>query len=281
MSILKMFPTNTIISTFLRSRCPSCFRYQNYATRKRFYRSTSIVQNENKWEVTLDHRRLKTPNGRVFVVQSEPLARAVAAEWDSQTEVIAQPTMHLTALCNTALDNPGKITSHDIASYLLDCYPTDTLLFHSDEEEELKNLQLKKWVPVLEWFQERYNIKQELSHGLEPPPVTTETRAVLARHFLSYDFPALTAFSFGVDALKSPILMLACVDKYLEPTEAVLLARLEEEYQLARWGRVPWAHELNQAELTARVAASLLIIQCSTESHSARAKTPQSEQTTQ
>lgn len=37
-----------------------------------------------------------------------------------------------TALCNTALDNPGKITSHDIANYLLEYYPTDTLLFHSD-----------------------------------------------------------------------------------------------------------------------------------------------------
>lgn len=53
-------------------------------------------------------------------------------------------------------------------------------------------LQHQKWDPVLEWFQERYNVKQEISHGLEPPPVTAETKAVLARHFLSYDFAALT-----------------------------------------------------------------------------------------
>lgn len=39
-----------------------------------------------------------------------------------------------------------------------------------------------------------------------------------------------------------------------------------------RWGRVPWAHELNQAELTARVAASLLVIHSSVEHHSAKAK---------
>lgn len=65
------------------------------ATRKRFYRSAGIVQNENKWEVTLDHRRLKTPNGRALVVQSEPLARAIAAEWDAQAETISQATMHL------------------------------------------------------------------------------------------------------------------------------------------------------------------------------------------
>lgn len=65
------------------------------ATHKRFYRRTDIVQNEKSWEITLDHRRLKTPNGCVLTVNTEPLARAIAAEWDAQTEYIAQPTMHL------------------------------------------------------------------------------------------------------------------------------------------------------------------------------------------
>lgn len=129
------------------------------ATHKRFYRRTDIVQNEKNWEVTLDHKRLKTPNGKVLTVNTEPLARAIAAEWDAQQEHIAQPTMHIvhlillqdyliclyvlnysnkslsyfqTALCNTALDNPGKLTSHDIVSYLLDFIATDTLLFYSE-----------------------------------------------------------------------------------------------------------------------------------------------------
>lgn len=65
------------------------------ASLKRFYRRTDIVQSENNWEITLDHRRLKTPNGCVLTVNTEQLARAIAAEWDSQQEHIAQPTMHL------------------------------------------------------------------------------------------------------------------------------------------------------------------------------------------
>ncbi|XP_022122209.2 ATP synthase mitochondrial F1 complex assembly factor 2 [Pieris rapae] len=245
---------------------------RNYATAKRFYKRVDIVQNENKWEVTLDHRRLKTPNGQVFNVNTEGLARAIAAEWDAQHDGISPPSMHLTALCNTAMDNPGKLNKHDIAIHLLEFLTTDTILFFSDEEEELRLLQEQKWGPVLEWFEERFHIKQEVSRDFQPPPITTETRAVLARHFLSYDFPALNAMNFGTEALKSPILMLACVDRFLQPKEAVMLARLEEEYQLQRWGRVPWAHELNQVELTSRVAASLLIIQNSTELHTEKAK---------
>lgn len=38
--------------------------------------------------------------------------------------------------------------------------------------------------------------------------------------------------TFGMEALKSPILMLAAVERRLEPKEAVYLARLEEEYQV-------------------------------------------------
>lgn len=53
------------------------------------------MQNDSKWEVTLDQRRLKTPNGKVLTVPSEALARAIAAEWDAQTQYIVQPTMHL------------------------------------------------------------------------------------------------------------------------------------------------------------------------------------------
>lgn len=250
---------------------------QNYATRKRFYKNAGIVQNEKKWEVTLDHRRLKTPNGRVLLIDSEPLARAIAVEWDSQTDVIVQPTMHLTALCNTAVDNPGNLTRHDITSYILEYIATDTLLFHS-EEEELKLLQEQNWDPVLEWFNKRFGANLIVSNDLMPPPITSESRAALAKHLLSYDFPSLNALCFGVEALKSAVLMLACAERRLEPEEAVLLTRLEEEYQLKRWGRVPWAHEVNQMELTARVSAALLVLHCGHEKHSTTAKTAPGEQ---
>ncbi|CAH0603003.1 unnamed protein product [Chrysodeixis includens] len=276
--MFQMIGLSSKVTGFLKTTCIRCTRYQNYATRKRFYRGTGVIQSDNKWEVTLDHRRLKTPIGKPLTVTSEPLARAIAVEWDAQTEHITLPSMHLTALCSTAQDNPGKLNKHDITIHFLEYLATDTLLYFSQEQEELRLLQEKKWGPVLEWFQKRFNVVQEVSKGLDLPPVAAETRAILARYFLSYDFPALNAMSFGVDALKSPILMLACVERLLEPKEAVLLARLEEEYQLLQWGRVPWAHELNQAELTSRVAASLLVIHSSVENHTAKAKATPQEQ---
>lgn len=70
----------------------------------------------------------------------------------------------------------------------------------------------------------------------------------------------LPGFIYAVDTLKSIILTLACVEKFLNVEKAVLLSRLEEEFQLGRWGRVEWAHDLNQQELQARLAAAVLFI---------------------
>ena len=72
-----------------------CLNFFFSVTRKRFYRKTGVLHNNGKYEVTLDQRKLKTPKGNIFFVESEPLALAVAAEWDSQKEHIVSSTMHL------------------------------------------------------------------------------------------------------------------------------------------------------------------------------------------
>lgn len=46
-------------------------------------------------------------------------------------------TLFQTALCNTALDNPGKLTSHDITTYMIEYLSTDTLFFYSDVSNNL------------------------------------------------------------------------------------------------------------------------------------------------
>lgn len=62
---------------------------------KRFYKHTGVLSCDGQFEITLDQRKLKTPQGTVFRVKSEPLALAVALEWDSQKDRINQSNMHL------------------------------------------------------------------------------------------------------------------------------------------------------------------------------------------
>lgn len=41
-----------------------------------------------------------------------------------------------------------------------------------------------------------------------------------------------SGYIFAVDTLKSVILTLACVERFITPEKAVLLSRLEEEFQV-------------------------------------------------
>lgn len=57
-----------------------------------------MVQSNNDFEITLDNKKLKTPSGQIFRVSNEPLALAVANEWDAQHEKILVSSMHLVTL---------------------------------------------------------------------------------------------------------------------------------------------------------------------------------------
>lgn len=53
------------------------------------------MESGGKFEITLDQKKLKTPKGNIFAVESEPLALAVATEWNSQKDKIIQSKMHI------------------------------------------------------------------------------------------------------------------------------------------------------------------------------------------
>lgn len=233
---------------------------------KRFYKNVTIVQLNGYYEINLDRRKLKTPLGKVFQVPNEPLAVAVATEWDAQEKYINLQNMHLTGLSNTALDNPLKKTKNSIVDTVVGYLESDTVCYRQDEPVELAELQRQEWDPVLEWFCKRYDVTVNPTSGISGLIVSSKSRDVLARHLLSYNFWSLTGILFAVEALKSVILTLVTVDRLLSTDKAVTLSQLELEFQISRWGDVEWAHDLDRADLKARVSAAILFTQLNCQS---------------
>ncbi|KOC67644.1 ATP synthase mitochondrial F1 complex assembly factor 2 [Habropoda laboriosa] len=230
------------------------------ATVKRFYRKTNILSSDGKFEITLDQRKLKTPQGKIFQVNSEPLALAVAAEWDMQKEIVDRSNMHLTALCNTVIDNPHNHTKENMVNYIVNCLEMDTILFHSNENDELYKLQMKNWDPLIQWFCDNYAVNIMKTQSIQAPTVPSETKAVLIRHLMSYNYNAVHGFMYGVDAIKSVILTLAAAERVISIKETVRQSRLEEDYQVSHWGSVEWFHDHNKYDLQTRLAAAILFV---------------------
>ncbi|KAL0273566.1 UNVERIFIED_CONTAM: hypothetical protein PYX00_006205 [Menopon gallinae] len=252
-----------------RTLCP----IRCLATRKRFYRKTDILQNDGHFEITLDQKKLKTPKGNLFYVKSEPLALAVAAEWDAQKTNITPSTMHLTGLTSTVIDNPNKLTKEDMVKEIIGYLHMDTVLFYSHEADELLDLQKSQWTPIISWFRHKFNVNIDAVQGIAEPVLEPETKEIIEKYLMSYDAWAIHGFKFVIEALKSVILGISCCERFISVEKAVLLSRLEEEYQGKRWGRIEWSHELNQQDLQARVAAGILFIYANSSSAIVKSKT--------
>ncbi|XP_006103902.1 ATP synthase mitochondrial F1 complex assembly factor 2 isoform X2 [Myotis yumanensis] len=225
---------------------PFPFRaYAPPAERKRFYQNVTITQGEGGFEINLDHRKLKTPQAKLFTVPSEALAIAVATEWDSQQDTIKFYTMHLTTLCNTSLDNPTQRNKDQLIRAAVKFLDTDTI-----------------------W----YGVEIGSSTSIMGPSIPARTREVLVSHLASYNMWALQGIEFVVTQLKSVMLTLGLMDLRLTVEQAVLLSRLEEEYQIQKWGHVEWAHDYELRELRARTAAGTLFVHLCSESTTVKHK---------
>lgn len=154
---------------------------------RRFYKKTSVLQNEDCFEVALDHRKLKTPAGKLFTVRSEPLAIAVATEFDQQKEFVERPKMHLSALCFTAIDNPGRLSKADMANYVVNYLDTDTVLFQCEGEADLLQLQCSEWDPLIDWFNKRYETDLRKTANITPPQISERDKQIVQRYLQSYD----------------------------------------------------------------------------------------------
>uniref|UniRef100_A0A8C8S9C3 ATP synthase mitochondrial F1 complex assembly factor 2 n=1 Tax=Pelusios castaneus TaxID=367368 RepID=A0A8C8S9C3_9SAUR len=240
--------------------------------RKRFYQNVSISQGEGGFEINLDQRKLKTPQAKLFTVPSEALAIAVATEWDSQQETIKFYTMHLTTLCYTALDNPSQRNKDQMIRAALKFLETDTVCYRVEEPAALVELQKNEWDPIVEWAEKRYNVEIGSSTSIMGPHIPPRTKDIFTSHLASYNMWALQGIEYVITQLKSLILSMGLMERHITVEKAVLLSRLEEEYQIQRWGKVEWAHDYEMYELRARTAAGTLFAHLCSESSTVKHK---------
>ncbi|NXC18414.1 ATPF2 factor, partial [Corythaeola cristata] len=246
--------------------------YAPPAERKRFYQNVSISQGEGGFEINLDHRKLKTPQAKLFTVPSEALAIAVATEWDSQKDTIKFYTMHLTTLCNTALDNPTQRNKMQLIRAAVKFLETDTVCYRVEEPAALAELQKNEWDPIVAWAEKRYNVSIGSSTSILGPNIPASTKETFVSHLASYNMWALQGIEYVITQLKSLILSMGLIDRHITVEKAVLLSRLEEEYQIQRWGSVEWAHDYDLCELRARAAAGTLFVHLCSESSTVKHK---------
>lgn len=208
---------------------------------------------------------LMTPAKQPLSAPNQAVADAIAAEWavlgnddlsllsrtsEARTsdQVGAQPARRqepkaMSAYQKLPLTGFSALTidlitpqREAVTEELLEYGETDLLLYREDVEATLSARQVKEWNPWIEWAKQQFHTHYELGIGIVPvaQPISNADKHLAAIEALS---PwQLACLAVVVKPTTSLILGLAFMRGALSAEELFHLSRLEEEYNIERWG---------------------------------------------
>ncbi len=213
---------------------------------KRVWQSAAMQPGETGFTILLDGRPLRLPGGAVLRIGPEPLARAIAEEWQSAGPELTFADTPLTRLAGTAQERiaPDPWPTVDaIARY----GESDLLCYRADTPETLVRRQAEAWQPWLDWAAGTFEAPLRVTAGITPIRQHRGAIAALRGVVARFDPYGLAGLGVAVPALGSLVLGLAMAAGRLEAEAAYALGALDELYQAELWGE--------DAEAAARRAA--------------------------
>ncbi len=205
-------------------------------TLQRFYKQATAEPAEDGVAVLLDGRPVRTPAQRVpLVVPTAPLARAIAAEWDSQGEEVRPAEMPLTALACTAHD-VARPRRDELVDSLARYAETDLVCYRVHAPEALAQRQQAIWQPLLDWVALAYDARLNVTTGILPAEQPPQALQALRRAVEALDDMHMAALSASVQAAGSLVIGLALVNREIDAAQAFRAAELESTYQIEAWG---------------------------------------------
>lgn len=202
---------------------------------KRFYKTAAAERLGEVWTVALDGRTLKTPGRAALSLPTRALAEAIAEEWDAQGERIDLLGLHLTRLANVTIDRVPE-TREELADEVARYCETDLICHIAEEPEDLIALEEGHWAPIREWAADALGVILVPTEGIRAEPQPDASLEAARDYALSLNDFRLAALALGCGLYGSALLAMAVVEGVLSAEEAFDSSRLDEAWQIARWG---------------------------------------------
>jgi chaperone required for assembly of F1-ATPase len=191
--------------------------------------------------VTLDGKPVRTPARRPLAAPDLALARAIAAEWDAQREVIDPAAMPLTRLANAIIDGvaekPGPVAA-EIEKYLA----SDLLFYRASNPQQLSERQAAQWDPIIAWARDtlgaHFKVGEGVVHVAQPEAALKAAVAVIPT-----DPWRLGAVHVITTLTGSALIALAMARGALSVDAAWQAAHVDEDWNMAQWGKDEMAME--------------------------------------
>ena len=168
------------------------------------------------------------------------------------------PLPRAQSLCSTAIDRIPETRTHTVDS-LVAFFGTDSLCVRA-ETPALAAAQAAEWDPLLDWVGEALGARPAASASLLGPPHSAEAVAAMRAALVACDDWELAGVAALSAAARSLVMAFALQRRRVRAADAPRLLRLEEDAQTAEWGIVEGGHDIDIADLKARIAAPVLFL---------------------
>lgn len=202
---------------------------------KRFYKLATVAHHQTGFAIELDGRAVKTPRRAALLVPAEPLADAIAAEWNALCDIIDPQKLPLTKIANTAIDGVvgrEQEVHDDIVRYI----GNDLMCYRAETPEALAARQAAAWDPVLQWFEETYGAAFKTTTGLMPIEQNLLTVAKAASALSSETALTLAPLHVMTTLTGSALLTIAHHKRRLTIDQVWHATHVDEDWQIENWG---------------------------------------------
>ena len=203
---------------------------------KRFYKTVSVTDSGDSFAVRLDERQILTPARTPLVVPTAQLARAIAAEWDSQGDVVDATTMGLTRLANGALDRVTTARA-EVLDQILGYIDTDLVCYRAERPVDLAAAQAAAWDPFVTWAERCFVIRLHLTRALLPLTQPASVHRALRAAVQAREAMALAGLAAAALASGSLIIGLTVAAGEVDADRVWQAMRVDETWQASQWGR--------------------------------------------
>jgi chaperone required for assembly of F1-ATPase len=227
---------------------------------RRFYETAAPVAVAGGYAVRLDDKPVRTPARRVLAGSTLALAEAIAAEWQAQKDVIDPAKMPLTRLANAIIDGVADAplpVAAEVAKYLA----SDLLFYRASSPPGLVERQRRDWDPILAWARQALGANFKLGEGVvfiaQP-----EAALAAARTAIPEQPWRLGAVHVVTTLTGSALIALAMARGALSADAAWQAAHVDEDWNMAQWGRDDMAIARREFRLAEFKAAATVLACC-------------------
>ncbi len=202
---------------------------------RRFWKKASAKAGEGGWSILLDGRPVRTPARKPLLVPAEPLARAIADEWNDAGDRVDPREMPLTGIANAAIDRVAP-EPENFAAGLAKYGESDLACYRAEAPAGLAARQEESWDRLLSWARRRFDVEFRTTRGIVHVPQPEDT-LVRMRHAVAVCDPfRLAGLSPLVTVSGSLVAALALLDKAVTAEQAWDAVTIDEQWQVEKWG---------------------------------------------